>query len=49
VVIYELCSLKVPFEVDSPEEMAAVLRRPLKKSLPRHYSVSLNEVVQGML
>jgi serine/threonine protein kinase len=49
IVIYELCCLKVPFEVDSPEEMIQQLKLTRKKSLPRYYSTELHEVVEKML
>jgi serine/threonine protein kinase len=42
VVIYELCTLKVPFEASSIEELIRKLKTQRLKNIPNGYSSALN-------
>jgi serine/threonine protein kinase len=42
VVIYELCTLKVPFEASSIEELIRKLKTQRLKNIPNGYSPALN-------
>ncbi len=49
MVIYELCTLKVPFEANSIEELIRKLKTQRLKNIPNGYSPALNELIHEML